>query len=526
MHDLLNEPLIRYRTNGGNVTLAALPQVYSALIGGEITSFPALRPHQRHAWHAFLVQLGTMALHRSGRNQGPFPDDADDWSGLLRYLTSDYLDDDPWHLVVSDIAKPAFMQPPSKSTERERDFRFVVSTPDQLDVLVTSRNHELKVAVAAEARCDDWIFALVTLQTMEGYQGSHNYGISRMPSGYGNRSAFTLTPTTDLCGHFRHDLSVLLSERHRILNEYGLADEGIQLLWTLPWDGRKVEKLAITQLDPFYIEICRRIRLQEMAGIISGLRAPSEDRRIFNYKGLVGDPWMPVGNRANASGTPPAFLGSRKFNYERVIQVFLSADWKRPLLLNSSYISAEGYLIARGMLRGEGKTGGYHERVIPLRRKTLDMLGSFQPDPLFKDVSLQRIKQAETIQVALRYGIAAFASGGADRRATNEERSRARPWVAKLNASVDGSFFSDLQDELEERTELERQSIRREWASQLVRDAERLLAQATASLPCRQVKRHRASSAAERAFWGTLRGPNGIPDMLRQADLMGTQTNA
>ena len=521
LYNLLHEPLIRYKTNCGNVTHGTLPQVYSALILREIAAFPALRPHQRHAWHAFLVQLGAMALHRSGRDRAPFPDAGEEWNDLISCLTSDFPDGEPWQMVASELTRPAFMQPPATSEAREADFRYVMTTPDELDVLVTSRNHELKVRVAAGAQCDDWVFALVTLQTMEGYRGGHNYGISRMPSGYGNRSAFSFTPTTDPCGHFLHDLSVLLRERHRLLSEHDLDDAGLELLWTVPWDGRRAEKLALSQLDPLYIEVCRRIRLRERDGTISALRAPSEDRRIIDYKGLAGDPWMPVGNSANARGTPPAFLGSRRFNYERVIQGLLSADWTRPALLNSSYISGDGYLVARGMLRGEGSTGGYHERVIPLRRRMLLLLGSQRADSLLSDLARQRIEQSAIVQRALRYGIAAFASGGSNRAPTREELSRAGPWVAKLNAIIDESFFSDLQDELEDGTEPGRQKIRKEWAMQMVRNAERLLAQAAASLPCRHVFRLRAKSAAERAFWGTLRGPSGIPDLLQPTNQSG-----
>ena len=61
-------------------------------------------------------------------------------------------------------------------------------------MLVTSKNHDLKSAVAVQAGVDDWIFALITLQTMEGFGGAGNYGISRMNGGLGSRPAFSLVP--------------------------------------------------------------------------------------------------------------------------------------------------------------------------------------------------------------------------------------------------------------------------------------------------------------------------------------------
>ena len=80
---------------------------------------------------------------------------------------------------MDDITKPAFMQPPASVHPRsEKDYQGnEVATPDELDILVTSKNHDLKSSVAAQAGVDDWIFALITLQTMEGFGGAGNYGM-------------------------------------------------------------------------------------------------------------------------------------------------------------------------------------------------------------------------------------------------------------------------------------------------------------------------------------------------------------
>ena len=194
MLNLLTEPRFRLSTADGTRS-GTLPDAYAALMADEVEAFPALRPHQRHAWHAFLVQLGTMALHRAGISEPPAH--SVEWAALLRGLTRDYLDDEPWQLVVEDITQPAFMQPPASSPDRAREFKGMVATPDELDMLVTSKNHDLKAAMATEAGVADWIFALVTLQTMEGYGGSGNHGISRMNGGLGNRPAFSLAPHGD-----------------------------------------------------------------------------------------------------------------------------------------------------------------------------------------------------------------------------------------------------------------------------------------------------------------------------------------
>ena len=136
--------------SGGATAHASLPEIYAALMRDEIDAFPALRPHQRHAWHAFLVQLGVMAVHRAGLSDPP--EEAEEWPRLLRGLTSDFPDDEPWHLVVDDIAKPAFMQPPASSEDKRKEYKNRVETPDELDMLVTGKNHDLKINVAANSR--------------------------------------------------------------------------------------------------------------------------------------------------------------------------------------------------------------------------------------------------------------------------------------------------------------------------------------------------------------------------------------
>lgn len=165
--NLLTEPVFRVETGESSRVTASLPEVYAALRRDDVVAFPGLRPHQRHALHAFLVQLGAMALHKAG--VGEPPADAPQWEKLIRGLTADFPDDEPWRLVVDDITKPAFMQPPASSEDKRNEYKHRVTTPDALDMLVTSKNHDLKSSVATQAGVDDWIFALITLQTMGGY---------------------------------------------------------------------------------------------------------------------------------------------------------------------------------------------------------------------------------------------------------------------------------------------------------------------------------------------------------------------
>ena len=517
MLNILTDLLIQINVAGSTYP-ASLPETYAALMDDKVDAFPALRPHQRHAWHAFLVQLGVMAMHRASVSEPP--KNAGGWTDLVRDLTADYPDDEPWQMVVTDLTKPAFMQPPASSAEREKDYKSTVATPDELDMLVTSKNHDLKAAVATQAAPDEWLFALITLQTMEGFSGAGNYGISRMNGGLGSRPAFSLTPSARLGAHIRRDITALLEYRPTLMDEYQMSDRGADLLWTLPWDGTPAETLLLNHLDPFYIEVCRRIRLRSDANrVLHGVRTSTKAARIAGkeLKGRTGDPWVPVNTKRDGL---PLTLAAGGFTYKRVIDYLTSEDWQWPPLLRplpaERHSAKPMYLVARGMVRGQGKTEGYHERIIRLRPKTVGSAMTRRTtavDDLGK-IARERIEQVSTIQRILSHAIQVFAARGDSEKTSAEHRTLARPWLNKLDAIVDTNFFDDLQTEFEV-NDVERQIVRNTWLMNgtdgVIDHARRTLQATEDSLPCPAIHRYRARVNAEGLFEGRLRGNTGLP---------------
>ena len=49
MFNLLTNPVFRMETGDTPHAKASLPEVYAALMRDDVVTFPALRPHQRHA---------------------------------------------------------------------------------------------------------------------------------------------------------------------------------------------------------------------------------------------------------------------------------------------------------------------------------------------------------------------------------------------------------------------------------------------------------------------------------------------
>ena len=525
MLNILTEPIIRVTLTGGAADSVSLPEAYSRLMADEVATFPALRPHQRHAWHAFLCQLAAMALHRAGQSEPPA--DTEAWAILLRGLTPEWPQDEPWQLVVEDLTHPAFMQPPASSVARESDYKSRVNTPDELDILVTSKNHDLKGAVVSAAQADDWLFALLTLQTMEGFSGAGNYGISRMNGGMGNRPAFTLTPSPRLGVHIRRDIAALLEFRPRLLADYPyLLDDGIGLLWTLPWDGAPQEALNLNRVEPFYIEVCRRLRLHHAAGQLYARRSTSKAARMVAkaLNGITGDPWALI-DRGGKNGDKVLTLPAYGFTYRRVSRYLDPANWKTPPLLQLTQVeekAAQGMqLVARATVRGKGKTEGYYERVIPLRPQAARAVGTTRMGQAaaaglsLGDIAKARVADVEKVQRILSHAIQVFAARGDAGKVTAEHRKVTPPFLNRLDQIVEAGFFDDLQTEFETDA-AERESIRAEWRrNTLVANARQILNAAADSLPCTAIYRYKARVNANGLLEGRLRNSkDGFPGLL------------
>ena len=295
-YSLLDEQLIRARLLvGGQPVRYSLPDLFVALARDEVRDFPALRSHQRHPWHAFLVQLAAMALHHAGRDQ-PFETEQE-WKVALLALTPEHPDGAAWCLITPHD-KPAFMQAPIPGG-RVDDWENDRPTPDSLDILVTSRNHDLKQARIHKAHPDDWIFALVSLQTAGPYPGLGNYGVARMNKGSSSRPGIGIVPSGGFGNRWLRDVIIALGNREKIVMENTLSQSnGIGLMWLVPWDGSEASSLPFPSLDPFFIEICRRIRLVNLGQGIHARRTSSNMRVVKAHadalKGRTGDLWTPI----------------------------------------------------------------------------------------------------------------------------------------------------------------------------------------------------------------------------------------
>ena len=449
MYDLLTHPIVRVRKNDGLESAETLPGLMALLMRDEALSLKALQHHQKQALHALLVQLGTAALEDHPPHR--IPESEGEWRELLQGLAPRFQDNEPWHLVQPDITVPAFMQAPGPDQETLREYTGTAPTPRGIDVLVTSKNHDVKQHSLQEPELDDWLMALVTLQTMENASGRRP-GTSRMKDGTASRVSVSIMP---LLGGFgaevRRDITALrqsmpvLREKHPRYPRQG----GLLLTWTETWQGTEEEQLQQEELHPLYIDTGRRMRLIAPDGKPDSIRAiyvgTGKPRVSREPKGgLTGDPWAPVETErgqvlalTGADGSKPRFPSGKRltpeegFSYRNITRLLLSPEWEKPPLLEPTpqerEMATPMRLVARCIRRSQGKTFGYDERVTVINHHLQRALNNGGARLEAGEIAMGRIRDIDRMEGILKVCLSLYMEGGSrqDRKgAGNPGRER------------------------------------------------------------------------------------------------------
>ena len=496
---------------------ATLPGLLAALASGEVSGFQALRAHQRPAWHMFLVQLGALAAWTAKLNG--LPEDEASWASALRSLTPQHPGDEPWSLIVEDWSKPAFMQPADPGGLKWS----ATQTPDDLDLLITSRNHDLKQEIGHGGTPEDWLLALVSLQTCEGFGGRSNYGVARMNGGHSSRPTVSLAPTkrrqrltVDPSAWWRRDVLRLLAGREAGQKPKAGTVGGEALLWVPSWE--ESEQIEVSALDPWFIEVCRRIRLVKSQDGLCAMRATSKASRVFAkaFNGNLGDPWAPVHINEGRSFT----LSERDFDYALLYDLLFSGTWDVPLLARPDADDAgDMLLVAEALSRGNNKTWGFKSRTVLVQGKALRMFAS-QKTAKIAEAQMAEIKAFDT---ALRDALALASAGGdwnnwKEKAEPEKKKHYAHAGLARkqFKRQADSLFFPSLwrRSEASVTQGDEAYQAKRSFLLDLKRSAEGELEAALPGVPCPSIFRPRAEARARSLFVAKLRGNEKVGDSL------------
>ena len=384
----------------------------------------------------FTVQLGALAAWRA--EFADLPRQAGPWTDALRGLAPGFAGDAPWRLVAPEGDLPGFLQAPDPGGLRWKD----VATPDELDVLNTARNHDVKRGINRQPGLEDWVLALVSLQTTAGYAGSGQHGIARMNGGYGSRCLVGLAPggPGDLSLHaslwWGRDVRRLLTGRKDGPQAGRGTVGGPALLWCLDWEEEE-EQLEVGTLDPWFIEVCRRVRLDDDGGRLVARTSSSKATRVAakGLKGNVGDPWAPIHKRERKSFT----IGEGRFDHARLCEFLYSGEWELPVLARRGpdEVGKDMVLVTEALSRGKGRTDGFKSRVMPV----LD--GSAGAESAAA-AAREQMEEARVFQQALGYALAVAAAGGEWNAVEDSHFARSVSAVNRLDQALDGVFFEYL----------------------------------------------------------------------------------
>ena len=497
MHSLLDDPLFCIRTPDDTTDDRTLPEILHALsdAGNGVDSFEALQPHQQQPWYMLLVQLAAMAVARE--TGGTVPTTPDGWRTALLALADGT--EAAWHLVTPDLAAPAFLQPPVPEGDLD-GFKSDLPTPDQLDMLVTSKSHDVKATRITQPRPEHWIYALVTLQTMEGYSGLYNYGIARMNGGLGNRPLVGVSPGLSLGERFQRDLKVLLNARTTLAERHEYNATGCALVWTRRWDGAKGSELSIRDLDPYFVEVCRRIRFDaDEDGALTCYRKSTKAQRIDvpdSLNGITGDPWTPIDTEAGKALT----LGGGGFTYQKLHEIFLTGKYQDPPALKVQ-TGEDGmmYLVAQTLVRGQGKTEGLHHRIVPVPANAVSLFRRKSDLEQLANRAEARIEKAADVQRTVLYPAIGTLLGGGDTDGVDGDDLR--PWLDAFDRAVDDAFFPELWKSVD----LDADAAEAAWHRVLREAAETQFHDAEGHAPRTATRYWKALSTAQTIFWGSLR---------------------
>lgn len=493
---LLDDPLITVRMFDKSIKSVGLPKIYPMLINNEIMGFEALQPHQHQPWYSFLVQLGAMTITRE--TNGEIPNQSEVWKEALIRLANG--NEAAWHLVVDDISQPAFMQPPiPEGSLVEAKYKSDIQTPDELDMLVTSKNHDLKMSRITNPAAGHWLFSLLTLQTMEGFLGAGNYGIVRMNGGFGHRPFVGVAPGFTWGARTTRDIKLLVKNRHLLTGRY--RANGHALLWTIPWDGEKKSALPLEECDPFFIEICRRIRFySDSKEDIICCRTNTKSARIFavdELNGRTDDPWTPIEKK----GVKALTLGAMGFTYNLLQELLLGTEYQQPLAMQIQNEDDDAILlITQALIRGQGKTDGLHARLIPIPPKGRRAL--FRNDDEKKKLARRAkewVDKAATMQSkVLQPALRVLLNNGEHKKT---EYNKIEPWIKQFNRAIDQHFFDALWSSINNSID----EAHTEWEQLLLKEAEKQLKAAERSIPVSSIRQWKAVSNARGFFYGNAR---------------------
>jgi CRISPR system Cascade subunit CasA len=492
----------------------SLPELLTRLSRGEDLHYTGLRPHQADPWHVFLVQVAAsvMARHPSIAS---LPADAAFWRAGLLDLADGQAS--AWQLVVEDVTKPAFLQHPLAASDGLAAFSPKAVTPDELDVLRTSMDHDIKRARIDPSDVEGWLFSLLMRQTMSGVFGRGMYGSIRMNTGAGSRCIVALVSDLSPSQRFVEEVCILTAMRSQGLSGgHDFRGRGTVLTWTAPWGRTETAQWVLSQLEPWFIEAVRALRLVSRQGRICALGTTTEGPQIGPVvfeNGDVGDPWLPINVSDKKKGRSALTVSASGWSPEMLCRLlFQDGIELTPLQRPREAMNGACWFVGSVLVRGQGTTEGFHRFALPVPAQVRGWLTKPDERDRLARFAKELLADAKEAQTTLRRALFLLATGGPEDADFEDKKwKRLRPWIdAALDSHTLGwndRFFPSLWQAIEHEP-----SVRDRWRGDLVARAREALDDAHRRLPLPSSRRYRAQVRARGYLASSLRKKGLIPE--------------
>lgn len=513
MHDLLNDLLIGIRTPAG-LSRVSLAELLARLSGGQELDYTGLRPHQADPWHAFLVQIAASVMARRPEVSAPPIDEAFWRAGLLDLADGQA---SAWQLLVEDVTKPAFMQHPLDSATELTAFKPKATTPDELDVLVTAKDHDLKAARMDGADPEPWLYALLTYQTTSGFLGAGNFGSVRMNGGFGSRAFVSLVSSCKPAARFVEELVALHQQRGAFVGTgLGFQARGVVLTWTRPW-SRQSSQWGIQELEPCFVEAVRPLRLMAADRSIQALGATSAARQIGPKaleNGDVGDPWTPINVSDKKKGRSALTVSGSGWSPELLCRLLFEDGIELTALQRPRPgMTGTSWFIGSVLVRGKGTTEGFHRFEVPVPARARGWLMKAEDRDKLAHAARDLIGDAREVERTLHGALIVLSEGGSE--SVDFRNDTLQAWSAAAIDALSLGWSERLFPTLWQVTEEESATVRDRWRQALVARVREALHDAHRRLPLPSSRRYRAQVRARGYLETSLRKKGLIPQVTQ-----------
>jgi CRISPR system Cascade subunit CasA len=191
-------------------------------------------------------------------------------------------------------------------------------------------------------------------------------------------------------------------------------------------------------------------------------------------------------------------------------------------------------VIARGIVRGKGKTEGYHERRVPISGRLRRFLGPDGATDEVAKIASERVENVGTFggkvlfSTAMTIYTAAPSGGERSRDDDATAKARAQVVVNSFEHEVDTRFFSDLTVEIDVLGDsAAMRNVRSAWIAVLHDIGRHVIETTLDSAPGAAMRRYRIAARARRRFDTAFRSyfAEWIPDHTAQADVVAVQSD-